>query len=161
MWMPRRRARTAGGRSAAQPPHQRHPRHDRALTQEPRPLLALPASQHRLEHHTGRIKGNNTLSHFQMRRTRQISHPGHRHPRCVKCNIVAAAQDRRSHPGKDVKHGTRHPRKNPHYKGKKQLRPQHPVLHLMQHGLKLEPRCPPRPGVPGATPGGGELADDE
>jgi hypothetical protein len=32
--------------------------------------------------------------------TRHISHSGHAHLRCIKCNIVAVTQRRRSRPGK-------------------------------------------------------------
>ena len=77
-----------------------------ALTEEPRPLLALPARQHRLEHHTGRIKGNHTLSHLPMRRTRQISHPGHATPVASSATLLRQRGTSAAHLGKNLKHAT-------------------------------------------------------
>jgi hypothetical protein len=84
--------------------------------------------------------------------TRHISHSGHAHLRCIKCNIVTATRQQRSPPGKIPGHQQPAPPRAPSPSGTIYPRPPNPVLHLMQLGLGLEPgHHPPATPSPGPT----------
>jgi len=85
--------------------------------------------------------------------TRHISHSGHAHLRCIKCNIVAVIQRRRSRPGKTPERWQPAPPRTSSPPGNTYPRPPNPVLHLMQLSPELEPRhnppaAPPPPAPP-------------
>ena len=86
--------------------------------------------------------------------TRHISHSGHAHLRCIKCNIVAVIQRRRSRPGKIP--GNQQPAtpRTSSPPGITYPRPPNPVLHLMQLSPEFEPGHRPPVTSPPAPPRG-------
>jgi hypothetical protein len=84
--------------------------------------------------------------------TRHISHSGHAHLRCIKCNIVAVVQRRRSRPGKIPGHQQPATPRTSSPPGTTYPRPPNPVLHLMQLSPELEPGHHPPAAPPPAPP---------
>jgi hypothetical protein len=59
-------------RERAEPAYQRHPRRDRDIRQQPRPLLPCPARDHRLEHRARLVEMDDTRRQRQLSGTRNV-----------------------------------------------------------------------------------------
>ncbi len=82
---------------------------------------------------------------------RHISHSGHAHLRCIKCNIVAAIQRRCSRPGRIPGHQQLATPRTSSPPGTTYPRPPNPVLHLMQLSPEHKPGHHP-PAAPSPAP---------
>jgi hypothetical protein len=93
--------------------------------------------------------------------TRHISHSGRAHLRCIKYNIVAVIQRRRSRPGEIPGHQQPATPRTSSPPGTTYPRPPNPVLHLMQLSPEYEPGHRPAAAPPPAPPVGQPFHDPE